>query len=325
MKLSKALFLLALGVLWLSGCGKNLPPPIQPPPAAAPTATPIPTPYPYKDSISTLDPWAIGISSDASYLFAALFTGTHVFVTGPYGMAATWTSYNGTAFIDVFSMQVGPGGTVYMLDVGAPSVYEFSSHGDPVTSWSGYGITAFNSPDGLSVAPNGNVYLADMGNSQVEEFTSQGVTLAEWAFPSQPVLTAVSPVSPYDVYVVERNLHVIHEFTADGNPVTQWGSEAASAGVGMGTFAGIEGIAIGPNGNVFVSDGIGTCLSGGGACYDYFVQEFSPHGAFLAQWGSEGSGPNKFGTGGPGNMAFDGNGDLYVADPIGARVEVFGP
>ncbi len=319
----KHLCFFALTALILTGCGKNLPLAAPDPPAAA-TATPVPTPYPYKTSISTLNPWAVAITADASYLFADLYAGTKVFVTGPYGMAATWTSYNGTPYNDIYGISISPNGSVYMVDFGSSDVFEVSSYGIPVTSWSTYGATPLNSPTAISVAPqNGNVYITDEGNLKVEEFSSQGTPITEWPVTNYPVLVAASPVSPYDVYVVERNEHLIHEFTASGSPVTQWGSEAVSAEVGLGSFAGVQGIVVGPNGNVFITDGDGTCLSG--SCVDHLVQEFSPHGTFLAQWGSSGTGSGQFGVnGGPGMLAFDGNGDIYVADPDGARVEVFG-
>jgi tripartite motif-containing protein 71 len=321
----KCLSFIVLTTLSLSGCGKNLPPVAPPPPAVAPTATPIPTPYPFKTAIAALDPWEVGVSADAQFLFSDNFPGTDLYVTGPYGMASTWTGYNGTPFNNVYGLSVAPNGSIYLLDKGSPDVYVYSSYGIPVTSWSGYGGGTFSSPDGIAVAPqNGNVYVADQGNNEVEEFTSQGSTVTEWAFPNHPVLVAASPLSPYDIYVVERNGHVIHEYSSAGSPVTQWGSEAVSMDVGGGTFGGIEGIAVGLNGNVFVTDGVGSCLSG--ICTDHLVQEFSPHGTFLAQWGGAGTGAGQFGTvGGPGSLAFDGNGDLYVADPDGARVEVFGP
>jgi DNA-binding beta-propeller fold protein YncE len=317
----KCFFWIFLASLALSGCGKNLLP--THPSAAA--SDPSPTTYPYKTSIATLDPEEVGVSSDASYVFADLFAGTKVFVIGPYGMPATWSSFNSTPYNDIFGISIAPNGSVYLLDGGNPYVYEYSLYGSPVTSWSGYGGGTFLEPCGIAVAPqNGNVYVADMGNQEVEEFSSQGASVTEWAFPNQPLFVAVSPVSPYDTYVVERNSHVIHEFSSTGNPVTQWGSEAVTSGVGGGTFAGIQGIAVSPQGNVFVTDGVGTCQSG--SCTDHLVQEFSPHGTFLAQWGGSGTAAGDFGVnGGPGSLTFDGKGDLYVADPDGARVEVFGP
>ena len=50
-----------------------------------------------------------------------------------------------------------------------------------------------------------------------------------------------------------------------------------------GQFNSAEGIAVHPNGNIYVAD-----------VYNYRIQEFTSSGAYVTQWGSGGTGNSKF-------------------------------
>ncbi len=81
-------------------------------------------------------------------------------------------------------------------------------------------------------------------------------------------------------------------------------------------------VAIDPQGNIWVNDG-----------QHGRFQIFAPDGSFLEAWGAPGAGEGQFdfvGTGlfggyGGGGMAFDADGNLYVADPGNYRIQKFGP
>ena len=55
--------------------------------------------------------------------------------------------------------------------------------------------------------------------------------------------------------------------------------------------------------------------------YNHRVQVFSPTGAFLASWGTKGSGDGQFIV--PEGVAVDTAGNVYVADTHNHRVQVF--
>ena len=88
----------------------------------------------------------------------------------------------------------------------------------------------------------------------------------------------------------------------------QWGSE----GQGDGQFKNSpSGIAVDGSGNVYVVDD-----------GNYRIQKFSSTGAFLAKWGSFGTGSTQFWR--PLNVAVDGSSNVYVSDWGNHRIQVFG-
>lgn len=95
-------------------------------------------------------------------------------------------------------------------------------------------------------------------------------------------------------------------------------SERPGAGSGQGQFNRPRGVAIAPDGTIYVVDSRNSR-----------VQKFAPTGEFLLAFGSDGAGPGQLarfattGGGGPNGIAIDENGDVYVADTWNHRIQVF--
>jgi DNA-binding beta-propeller fold protein YncE/Tol biopolymer transport system component len=128
-------------------------------------------------------------------------------------------------------------------------------------SFGGSGASAFSGPTGVAVNDEtGNVYVVDEGHNRVEEFDSTGSTLlggfdgvsAGHAL-SGPEGIAVdnstNPLDPSrgDVYVVDTGHRVVDKFTAAGAYVGQLTETTGGA-----TFGGLRGVAVDPNGVVWV-------------------------------------------------------------------------
>jgi sugar lactone lactonase YvrE len=137
---------------------------------------------------------------------------------------------------------------------------------------SGAGNGQLNTAHGIAIAPNGNIYIADSNNNRVQYFSSTGAYLGSWG-----TLAKVD----------------------DGNAVG-------------GTFNEPWGIAIGPDGSVYVTD-----------TWNYRIQKFTADGQFLTMWGKGGQGETPDSFWGPRGIAVDAAGRVFVTDTGNKRVVVF--
>ena len=78
-----------------------------------------------------------------------------------------------------------------------------------------------------------------------------------------------------------------------------------------GPFNMVTNAAVGPNGDLFVSDGYGNAR----------VHRFSAEGELKASWGEPGSGPGQFNL--PHGIVVDRSGRVFVADRENSRIQIF--
>jgi uncharacterized protein (TIGR03663 family) len=84
-------------------------------------------------------------------------------------------------------------------------------------------------------------------------------------------------------------------------------------GAGAGALLNPRGVAIGPNGDIYVAD-----------AGNHRIDIFDPHGRFIRSFGSSGTGPGQFNPSqSPMAVAVASSGDIYVADWWGHRIERF--
>jgi sugar lactone lactonase YvrE len=191
-------------------------------------------------------------------------------------------------------------------------------------STNGTGTSArFYSPIGLSVDGYFNVYVADMNNNLIRKISAAGIvttlagsgslgsvnstgTAASFRYPTG---TAVDSLG--NVYVADQNNHLIRKITATGVVSTFVGSGVAGSANGTGTLASFNyprGIAIDPNGNLFVADQS-----------NHLIRKITAAGVVSTFAGSGVSGSlNSTGTlasfNTPYGVAVDASGNVYVAD-----------
>lgn len=107
--------------------------------------------------------------------------------------------------------------------------------------------------------------------------------------------------------------HQVIEFTPSGEILMRLG-KAGVAGTGPGLFNGPTGVAVAPDGTIFVSDGHE-------ADSNHRVVKFSADGRFIAAWGRKGTGPGEFNV--PHAIALDSQGRVFVADRDNNRIQIF--
>ena len=118
------------------------------------------------------------------------------------------------------------------------------------------------------------------------------------------------------LYVADTDNHRIQHLERDGTPINAWGSFAdlALGPAPGGTFYEPWGIAVGPDGSVYVAD-----------TWNHRIQKFSPDGEFLTMWGYFGQAEQLDGFWGPRDVVVDAEGRVIVSDTGNKRIVVFGP
>jgi predicted membrane-bound mannosyltransferase/sugar lactone lactonase YvrE len=130
----------------------------------------------------------------------------------------------------------------------------------------------FNRPRKVVVAPDGTLYVADTDNNRIQHLTADGKVLQVWGSYTGD---NVSPAPP-------------------------------------STFNQPWGLAVGPDGSVYVAD-----------TWNHRIQKFTATGEFVKQWGFFGQANQPGALWGPRDIAIDSQGHLLVTDTGNKRVVVY--
>ena len=170
-------------------------------------------------------------------------------------------------------LAAAPDGTLYVADTAQHRIWHITPEGDVLNTWGDYGTAAgqFNEPWDVAADVEGNVYVADTWNHRIQKFTADGEYLLSWGHLGQ--------------------------------------TKAFEPG-GHGLFYGPRGLAVGPEGNVYVVD-----------TGNKRVQVFDPNGSFLREFGGAGTEAGQMDE--PVGIAVSATGQVFVADTWNRRVQVF--
>jgi uncharacterized delta-60 repeat protein len=249
-------------------------------------------------------------------------------VTTLAGKAPSWGSSDDTGsaarFYDPNAVAVDAIGNVYVADTSNNTIRKITSAG-VATTWVGT-AAQLDRPEGIAVDASGNVYVADTFNHTIRKITSAGVvtTLAGSAGnrgSADGTGGAARFYDPYavavdvsgNVYVADTHNGTIRKITSGGVVTTLAGS-AGSIGSADGTgsaarFYYPQDVAVDAAGNVYVAD-----------TNNQAIRKITSAGVVTTMAGSVGNGGSADGTGsgarfnGPGGVAVDASGIVYVAD-----------
>jgi DNA-binding beta-propeller fold protein YncE len=185
---------------------------------------------------------------------------------------------------DVAGVAVDAADQVYLFTRYDHQVLVYTKDGQFVRAW---GNGTFTNAHAIRIGPDGAVYTVDNGDHTVRKFTPEGELLLTLGVPGTPADTGYRTDLPVTIHNVE--------------------TVARAAG----PFNGCTDVAIGPDGDIFVSDGYGNCR----------IHHFSPSGKLLSSWGEIGSGPGQFMI--PHGICLTPDGRLLVADRENERIQVF--
>lgn len=205
-------------------------------------------------------------------------------------------------------LRVDPHGDIWVTDVGEDRVFKFDSSGNLLlslgTGEAGPAKDQFNQPTDIAFGLNDEVYISDgYGNSRVMKFNQEGKFLTSWGTAGSErgqfhLPHSIIVDSEGRVLVGDRENERIQIFDADGKWLSTWKGFAP------------YGMALDNDGLLFVADGrAGQILL------------LDDRGKVKRRWGRPGEGVGQFQM--PHMLALDAEGDLYVAEVDGKRVQKF--
>ena len=195
-----------------------------------------------------------------------------------------------------------------------------------LTEWGAKGKKPgeFHFPIGIAISPADEILVTDFYNDRVQQFSPEGKLLS--VLPVLPNPGGIAVAQSGEIYLThfaekkraERTNDRISVYNPSGKLLRQWGR----TGKGDGEFDCPGGIALAPDGGVYVADQT-----------NRRVQVFDAQGKFLFKWGEHGSKPGQFGgkvsilsrVGGPQFVARDADGNIFTTEGSECRVQKFKP
>ena len=217
----------------------------------------------------------------------------------PYRLVENWAqipaSMNGGKWGEVIGVKPGPDGSIWVLHrcfnvvppgsatcVGRddmPPIMKFEPSGKLLESF-GQGLLAF--PHGFHIDHEGNVWVTDANDKAT-------------------VLGMSAKGRGQQVFKLDPHGKILMTL-----------GKALVAGKGHDSFDRPTDVAIGNNGDIFVTDGHGS---------NDRVVKFDKDGRYLKEWGKTGSGPGEFNQ--PHALDIDPQGRIFVADRSNNRLQIF--
>ncbi len=170
------------------------------------------------------------------------------------------------------------------------------------------------------------VFLICRSDHPVLMYDNRGKFLGSWGEGDFTLRTHGITVGPDNsVWCTDDGNHTVRKFTASGKHLLTLGTMNTPSDTGYdgkdtrtvsragGPFNRPTNIAVGPSGDLYVSDGYGNCR----------VHQFSPTGTLKRSWGTPGQGPGEFFL--PHGIAVARDGRVFVCDRENDRIQIFSP
>lgn len=199
-------------------------------------------------------------------------------------------------------------GKIYVADNRAPGLVVFDLVTPRYSVVEGAGAGKMQRPINVTIDTDGTKYVTDTARNQVlvydrgDKFVTAFGAKGEY----KPVDTLVVGERLYVVDIEHHEVHVLDK--RSGKLQFKFGKPGSKEG----ELYHPTNIAIGPNGDVFVTE-----------TSNFRVQRFTAEGKTLRTYGEVGDTPGKFAR--PKGIALDRAGRLYVADAAFQNVQIFDP
>ncbi len=180
---------------------------------------------------------------------------------------------------------------------------------------------------GAGVDAKDRVYLITRSDSRVIVYEQDGTFVTAWGegvFTPRTHCIRFGPDGA--VYTVDDGNHTVRKFTPEGKQLMMLGTPGVSSDTGYNKEKGTgsithggppfnrpTGVALAPNGELYVADGYGNAR----------VHRFSSGGKLIQSWGEPGTAPGQFNL--PHDIWVTADERVFVADRENDRIQIFGP
>ncbi len=162
----------------------------------------------------------------------------------------------------------------------------------------------------VAVDSQDRVYVYSRSEHPMVVFDRDGNFLTSWGDDILKDAHGIYIDADDNIYCVERETHVMHKFTTDGELLMTLGTMDKPGTEGE-PFNLPTDFALGPDGEMFISDGYGNAR----------IHKYSPDGELIKSWGKPGTGPGEFDL--PHCVRVDPRNRLMVADRENNRIQFF--
>ncbi len=162
----------------------------------------------------------------------------------------------------------------------------------------------------VAVDSQDRVYVYSRSEHPMVVFDRDGNFLTSWGDDILKDAHGIFIDADDNIYCVERETHVMHKFTTDGELLMTLGTMDKPGAEGE-PFNLPTDFALGPDGEMFISDGYGNAR----------IHKYSPDGELIKSWGKPGTGPGEFDL--PHCVRVDPRNRVMVADRENNRIQFF--
>ena len=162
----------------------------------------------------------------------------------------------------------------------------------------------------VAVDSQDRVYVYSRSEHPMVVFDREGNFLTSWGDDILVDAHGIFIDAKDNIYCVERDAHIMHKFTSDGELLMSVGTPGQPGAEGE-PFNLPTDLALGPDGEMFISDGYGNAR----------VHKYSPDGELIMSWGTPGTGPGEFDL--PHCVRVDSRNRVMVADRSNNRIQFF--
>jgi DNA-binding beta-propeller fold protein YncE len=186
--------------------------------------------------------------------------------------------------------------------------YKFVPYWGQLPLWWNWGNVSDMATDS-----QGRIFVLDRGAHPIIVLDRDGKFITSWGEGQFSSGRHGLYIDRYDnVYVADCGYDQVYKFSLDGKLQRAWGTKDGPSATFYGEpFSSPTGVAFGPSGKMYVSDGYG----------NYKVQVFAPDGSFLTSWGKPGTGPGEFALVHSIDVGPDEK--VYVCDRENRRIQIF--